>query len=207
MKSYSSREVALLIADGWYEADCKGDHHQFKRPVKKQRVTVSRPVKDIKIKTLKSYRKANWIKIWRCEMRKPNKYIFPAIFTYYDDGDIAITFPDLPDCTSQVSNFDEKKALTNAVEVLGFHLNRMETDDETIPIPTPLKSVELEKDERAVLIEVYMPAVRHAQETRSVNRTVTLPAWLNYAAIEKGINFSQVLQNSLIREYGLEQQR
>ena len=55
MKSYSSREVIqILKADGWYEVNCEGDHHQFKHPKKKGRVTVTHPRKDIPIKTLKS---------------------------------------------------------------------------------------------------------------------------------------------------------
>lgn len=41
MKSYSSREViARLLADGWYEVNCVGSHHQFKHPTKSGRVTV-----------------------------------------------------------------------------------------------------------------------------------------------------------------------
>lgn len=55
MKSYSSREVIqMLIADGWYEINCVGDHHQFKHPFKKGKVTVPHPRKDIPIKTLQS---------------------------------------------------------------------------------------------------------------------------------------------------------
>lgn len=55
MKSYSSREVLrLLKADGWYEVNCVGDHHQFKHPFKKGRVTVTHPRKDIPLETLKS---------------------------------------------------------------------------------------------------------------------------------------------------------
>lgn len=55
MKSYSSREVIkILKAEGWYEVACDGDHHQFKHPTKKGRVTVTHPVKDIPIGTLKS---------------------------------------------------------------------------------------------------------------------------------------------------------
>ena len=135
-------------------------------------------------------------------MKKPTYYVFPAIFTYYDDGDIAITFPDLPGCTSQASN--DIEALHMANETLGGHLNCMEDYNDDIPAPTPLRDVELEKDERVVLVEVYMPAVRHVMETRAVNRTVTLPAWLNYAAVEKGVNFSQVLQTALMKEYGLQ---
>lgn len=55
MKSYSSREVIkILKSDGWYEVACDGDHHQFKHPTKKGRVTVTHPTKDIPIGTLKS---------------------------------------------------------------------------------------------------------------------------------------------------------
>lgn len=55
MKSYSSREVIKILRDdGWYEVACDGDHHQFKHPTKKGRVTVTHPVKDIPIGTLRN---------------------------------------------------------------------------------------------------------------------------------------------------------
>ena len=55
MKSYSSREViAMLKADGWFEVNCEGSHHQFKHPIKVGKVTVKHPCKDIPRKTLKS---------------------------------------------------------------------------------------------------------------------------------------------------------
>ena len=55
MKSYSSREVIKALKDdGWYEIGCEGDHHQFKHPTKPGKVTVTDPVKDIPIRTLKS---------------------------------------------------------------------------------------------------------------------------------------------------------
>jgi len=48
MRRYSSREIIkLLRSDGWYEVHCVGDHHQFKHPTKKGRVTVPHPVKDL----------------------------------------------------------------------------------------------------------------------------------------------------------------
>ena len=82
-------------------------------------------------------------------------------------------------------------------ELLGCVLFGLEEDGEEIPAPTPLAEVETQPNERAVLIDVYMPSVRMAQVNRSVNRTVTLPAWLNAAALERNINFSQVLQDAL----------
>lgn len=54
MKNYSSREVIKMLKDdGWYEVHCVGDHHQFKHPTKKGRVTVTHPVKDMKRDNLK----------------------------------------------------------------------------------------------------------------------------------------------------------
>ena len=55
MKSYSSRDVIrFLREDGWYETACDGDHHQFRHDTKPGKVTVTHPVKDIPIRTLKS---------------------------------------------------------------------------------------------------------------------------------------------------------
>jgi len=44
----------LLKKDGWYEVHCVGDHHQFKHPTKKGRVTVTHPRRDFPLDTLKS---------------------------------------------------------------------------------------------------------------------------------------------------------
>lgn len=64
MKSYSSREIIrILEADGWREVSCVGDHHQFKHPTKPGKVTVTHPVKDIPIRTLKSIAKQAGITI------------------------------------------------------------------------------------------------------------------------------------------------
>ena len=134
-------------------------------------------------------------------MKKQDKYIYPAVFTYDAGHEIAVTFPDLPGCST--SGVDEPDALAMAKDALGGHLWCLEKDGDDIPIPTQLRDVTLEPNEQALLIDVYMPSVRLSQETRSVNRTVTLPAWLNAAALEKGINFSQALQSTLMNELGI----
>lgn len=50
------------MADGWFETNCEGDHHQFKHPTKPGKVTVTHPVKDIPIRTLKSIEKQAGLK-------------------------------------------------------------------------------------------------------------------------------------------------
>ena len=127
-------------------------------------------------------------------MKQVERYFYPAVFTYEDNQEIAVVFPDLDCATSGVNDED---ALLSARELLGCVLNGLEEDKEEIPAPTPLSKIELQENERVVLIDVYMPSVRMAQKNRSVNRTVTLPAWLNALALEHNINFSQVLQEAL----------
>jgi len=118
-------------------------------------------------------------------MKKVERYFYPAVFTYEPGQEIAVDFPDLKCATSGINDDD---ALLSARELLGCVLYGLEEDKEDIPAPTPL---------RAVLVDVYMPSIRQAHVNRSVNRTVTLPAWLNAAALERNINFSQVLQDAL----------
>ena len=63
MKSYSSRDVLkLLLEDGWIEINCVGDHHQFKHPTKKGKVTLRHPVKDLGVRDLKSIEKQSGLK-------------------------------------------------------------------------------------------------------------------------------------------------
>ena len=88
-------------------------------------------------------------------------------------------------------------------EALGLHLWGMENDGDDIPRPSSIKEVKIESNEVIVLIDVFMPAIRLSQENKAVNRTVTLPAWLNAKALERGVNFSQVLQEALINRYNI----
>lgn len=55
--------IKRLLLDGWYEAARRGSHIQFKHPVKKGRVTVPHPKKDLPVGTVKSIEKQAEIKL------------------------------------------------------------------------------------------------------------------------------------------------
>lgn len=133
-------------------------------------------------------------------MKKPERYFYPAVFSFEDEGPVAVVFPDLDVATSGV---DEEDALLSARELLGCVMYGLEEDNESIPAPTSLNKVQLAQGEETVLVDVYMPSVRQAQSTRAVSRTVTIPAWLNALAAEHGINFSQTLQAALRKQLGV----
>jgi predicted RNase H-like HicB family nuclease len=130
-------------------------------------------------------------------MLKKDKYSYIAVISFDDDG-ISIDFPDLDGCFTCAETEDEIYKM--AKEVLGLHLWSMEQDGEAIPEPSSIKNIKLNRNETAMLIEVFMPPVRDRINNRVVKKTLTIPQWLNAEAEKHGVNFSQVLQNGL-KEY------
>lgn len=130
-------------------------------------------------------------------MKPKDNYVFPAIFFYASEG-ITITFPDLPGCISEAGT--DAEALRNAHDALASRLYADESDVTPIPDPSRLIDVATEDHERAVLISVDMVRVRQQIKPVYVKKTLSVPQWLNDRAIERGINFSQVLQEALKRK-------
>ncbi len=132
-------------------------------------------------------------------MRK-DTYVFPAILDFADDG-ISIEFPDLPGCFPCAHSQEE--ALKNAREAMGLHLFGMEDDNDPIPEPTGIANIQLAPNQKVILVDAWMPVVRDHLNNKSVNRTVTVPAWLNRMAMDAKINFSQALQDTLRSRLGV----
>ena len=131
-------------------------------------------------------------------MQKQERYLYPAVLTYEEGYEIAVTFPDLPGCAT--SGETDADAVAAGREALGLHLFGMEEDGDELPAPSQAKDIKLEDGEVIAMIDVFMPSIRLNQKNKAVNRTVTLPAWLNAKAVECGINFSQLLQDAIKRE-------
>ena len=129
-----------------------------------------------------------------------DSYLYPAIFKYGKDG-ITITFPDLPGCISCGKNDEE--ALYMARDVLGGWMYQIERTKEKIPKPSSLNMMNLNFDEKVLLIDVWMPSVRKSIRNKAVKKTLTIPQWLNERATEKNLNFSHVLQEALKEELGI----
>jgi predicted RNase H-like HicB family nuclease len=129
-----------------------------------------------------------------------NNYIYPSIFSYDDDG-ISVEFPDLPGCLTFGQTTEE--AMIRAKEAMALHLSSLEEDNEEIPQPTDIKQINLEHKQSVVLIEVWMPVYRCNIKYASVKKTLTIPKWLNDAAEESHVNFSQILQETLKEHLGI----
>lgn len=82
---------------------------------------------------------------------KKDCYVYPAIFTYEDDG-ISVEFPDLPGCLTCADTTEE--AIKMAKEALGLHLYGIEKENETIPVASNIRDLSLEKNQIPILIDI-----------------------------------------------------
>lgn len=130
-----------------------------------------------------------------------DNYSFPAIFDMAEDG-ISIFFPDLPGCLPCAHSMEE--AFKNAKEALQLHLYGMEEDDEEIPSPTDPMKLKCETNQVLTMIEAWMPPFREKMLNKSLNKTVTIPRWLNILAEKEKVNYSHLLQNALKEYLGVE---
>ena len=135
-------------------------------------------------------------------MSKVNKYTFPAVFSFYENGSIGIMFPDLPGCVSSALNLDE--ALSMSEEALGLHLAGMEEDGDTIPQPSELLQLKHNLHAEQIIVPVSVKMWRYREDSRkNINKMCTVPEWLAHEADDAGLNFSRTLQEGLMAKLGI----
>ena len=131
------------------------------------------------------------------------KYVYPALFHPEDDGIFFISFPDLDGCFTQGSSIAE--GMDMAADALNLMLWHMEEERMPIPEPSPLQKLNVEHGDFLTLIGADTLSYRKQHDTKAVRKNLSIPRWLDTLATERNINFSNILQNALMRELGISQ--
>lgn len=126
------------------------------------------------------------------------KYAYPAIFTKESNGFFSITFPDLEGCHTCGDNLQD--GLEMAEDALALTLYGYETDGKPIPAPSALSDLTLADNEFANYIACDTLEYRKMYNNKSVKKTLTIPEWMNEAAVSMNLNFSQILQEALMQK-------
>jgi len=123
--------------------------------------------------------------------------VYPAIFTKCKDKKeyYLVDFIDLKGCTTSAETLQE--AFYMAQDAMGLYL-----DDETeLPnVTIDFSDIKLETNQFISFVNIDMDEYRKKYNNKSMNKTVTLPVWLNTLSEKNDINFSQVLQKALKNE-------
>ena len=140
--------------------------------------------------------------------------IYPACFFKEENG-YSVIFPDLDNLATCGENLEE--AMTMAVDCLAGHLYTLKQEGKKAPAPSAVSSVQIKQVAQSLgiddvsdafvnLVSVDVPDIvsivaanlaNYQKRMKAIKKTLTIPEWLNNAALEKGLNFSQVLQDAL----------
>ena len=128
------------------------------------------------------------------------KLVYPAIFYKEEEGGYSVVIPDLLGCATQGDSIEEAMEMAQDAAT-GWLLTTIE-ENENIPIPSKIEDIKIEKKEgftTLLLLDIDKYSEKYGTK-KSIKKTLTIPEWLNERAERIGINFSQVLQESLLNK-------
>ena len=107
------------------------------------------------------------------------QFIYPAIIHQENDGFWA-EFPDLEGTFTQGDSLNE--IMTNATEAMELTVLELLENSKSLPKATEVNSVRHDKQSFVTLIQSDIDL---AKNSKSIKKTLTIPAWLNDKALAK----------------------
>ncbi|MDR1192705.1 MAG: type II toxin-antitoxin system HicB family antitoxin [Peptococcaceae bacterium] len=130
------------------------------------------------------------------------KLTYPAVF-YKDEksGAYAVEVPDLPGCATGGNTLADA-VLMGIDAASGWILTELE-EGRQAPPSSAFEAIQPEAGGFVSFLVLDMAAYAEKFGDKAIRKNLTIPAWLNTFAESQHINFSQVLQDSLIELYQL----
>ena len=129
------------------------------------------------------------------------KIIYPAVFHREEVGGYSVDFPDLLGCVTEGDTLAD--AIRMAEDALGIYLYTLKEEGEEAPAPSDPADIRVSGRDFVSLVEYDEVEYLKRTDSRSVKKTLTIPAWMDTLAKENNLNFSNVLQNAIRRELNL----
>ena len=130
-----------------------------------------------------------------------DNYNYPMIFSYSEEG-IDIKAYDFDECFTFAEN--EEEAMESSIDILALTIIDYQSENKELPMPTSVSKIELQKNEKLVYINVWLPYFRSKVKETYVKKTLTIPTWIDILAKRNNVNFSSVLVKGLKKELKLE---
>ncbi len=129
------------------------------------------------------------------------KLTYPACFYPCEDrkGGYTVEVPDLPGCVSEGGSLAEA-ILMGTDAASGWVLDELE-DGKPAPKASPVESIVPDEGGFVSVLVLDMDVYAEKYGEKAVRKNLTIPAWLNTFAEKNNINFSKVLQESLVSLY------
>ena len=129
------------------------------------------------------------------------KLAYPAIITYCEeDNSYSIEFPDLQGCVS--GGFSLIEAIEMGIDAAsGWILTEIE-EGNVVPKASEPTKIKLPDDKSFInMLILDMDSYSEKYSSKCVRKNITLPKWVNTLAEKNNVNFSQLLQNTIVEKY------
>jgi predicted RNase H-like HicB family nuclease len=129
------------------------------------------------------------------------KLFYPAVFHEAEEGGFWITFPDFKGIFTQADTMDEAYEMSK--DALGLEIADLQEQGSELPVASNPSRIHVKKGESIVIIEFDLLDYLQRHDSRAIKKTLTIPNWLNKLAVAKGLNFSSILQQALMKEMNI----
>ena len=138
---------------------------------------------------------------------------YPAIFHKSIEGGYVVVFPDFDYGATEGKTLEE--AIEMAEDYVGTWLYDDFVNSREMPVSSKINdiSIEIPEDEREFYVEgesfktlIGLDMLKYVNECKNqtVRKNVSIPSWLNEMAKKSNINFSNILQEALKHELGID---
>jgi protein associated with RNAse G/E len=94
-------------------------------------------------------------------------------------------------------------AIFMAEDALELMLYEYEEGNKEMPKPSDLQKIKSNEGEIVSYVSADTLKYRKMFNNKAVKKTLSIPEWMNEAAMRENINFSQVLQDALVQRLNL----
>ncbi|MGN0695019.1 MAG: type II toxin-antitoxin system HicB family antitoxin [Lentihominibacter sp.] len=102
----------------------------------------------------------------------------------------------IPDFDAYTEGDSIADAIYMARDLIGLMGITMQDDGEMLPEPGAT-GYEASDEEIEAYVDIDFAKYRRRHDNRKVKKTLTIPSWLNEAAVSENINFSRTLEEAL----------
>ena len=139
--------------------------------------------------------------------------VYPVIFHKSIEGGYVVVFPDFDYGATEGKTLEE--AIEMAEDYVGTWLYDDFVNSREMPVSSKINdiSIEIPEDEREFYVEgesfktlIGLDMLKYVNECKNqtVRKNVSIPSWLNEMAKKSNINFSNILQEALKHELGID---
>ncbi|MBR6385649.1 MAG: type II toxin-antitoxin system HicB family antitoxin [Ruminococcus sp.] len=131
------------------------------------------------------------------------KLVYPVCVYPGDVSGYTVIVPDLPGCVTEGKDIVD--AMEQAIDAAsGWILDELQ-DGKPVPPVSDIESVKADEYKGGFVSVVILDIDSYAEKygNKAVRKNCTIPAWLNTAAENAHLNFSQILQNALQEQLNL----